>query len=477
MQKTLVSLFFIMKTLRFLLPLLLLIPACAEKANPDETPFRYDVTFQVDESNFCNPERGMYVPTIKYLRDNFTSPASAVDIMRNWRNNGRTFTYSEFYITGYVYKDLSEDALEMIRTHLERHREAGMKTIVRFAYSEGMEERHHPWDATLEQTLRHVAQLKPIFQEFEDIIYVVQYGFVGSWGEGYYTDNYGMNPKTDEDYWARRELMNALLDAVPESRQIAVRYPAYKRGILGLAVGDTITAKTAFGNSGIARVAAFNDCFVSAYDDVGTYKSNYDREMWATETNYVSMGGETCRAPKTYCNCDKTYENLEKYHWTYLNEAFNKETHKVWMSESCYDDIIKRLGYRLVLNGAAFSGRLTAGGNFTVKLHLKNVGFASLINYRPMQWVLVNAAKPSEKYVIPSPKDPREWKGGHEYVYEETLKLPDGLTPGTKYKLALELPDAAETLAGNPDFSVRFANLNVFDEETGWNVLTTLTAE
>ena len=466
-----------MKALHFLLPLLLLTAACGEKAQTDDTPFRYDVTYQADDSNFANPERGLYVPTIKYFRENFSSEPSAVEWMRKLRNSGRTFTYSEFYLMGYVYKDLSEDILGRIRTHLERHREAGVKTIVRFAYSEGYAEKDHPWDAPLEQTLRHVAQLKPIFQEFEDVIYVVQYGFVGSWGEGYYTDNYGMNPHTDEDYWSRRQLMNALLDAVPASRQVAVRYPLYKRGILGIAVGDTITAETAFGPSQKARVAAFNDCFVSAYDDVGTYKSNADREMWATETNYVSMGGETCRAPQQFCNCEKTYENLEKYHWTYLNEAYNKQTHSVWQKGGCYDDIVKRLGYRFVLKGASFSGKLTSGGSLTVKLHLQNVGFASLINRRPMQWVLVNAEKPSEKYVIPSPKDPREWKGGHEYIYEEALTLPSGLTPGAQYKLALELPDAAETLSGKPEFSVRFANLDVFDEKTGWNVLTTLTAE
>ena len=94
-----------------------------------------------------------------------------------------------------------------------------------------------------------------------------------------------------------------------------------------------------------------------------------------------------------------------------------------------------------------------------------------------MQWVIVNASNPDEKYVIPSPKDPREWKGSQTYVYEESLKLPGGLKAGQKYKIALELPDDAPTLAGNPDFSIRFANEGVWEENTGLNILTTLTAE
>lgn len=465
-----------MKLFRIIL-LLLVIASCGKEVLPDGQPFKYDVKYTVDDSNFPNPERGLYVPTIKYFRKGTMPIASTVDGLKAIRLSGKTFTYSEFYIIDFVDKDLSEEVLTFVREHLAMHRDAGVKTIVRFAYSSGMGVKDKPWDAPLEQTLRHVAQLKPIFQEFEDIIYVVQYGFVGSWGEGYYTDNYGMNPRTDADYLSRRQLMDALLDAVPVSRQIAVRYPLYKRGILGMSIDDTITAATAFGPSKIARVAAFNDCFVSAADDVGTYKAAGDRDMWATETNYVSMGGETCAAPENYCNCDKTYENLIKYHWTYLNEAYNKQTHGVWRNGGCYDDIVKRLGYRFVLKGAAFSGKFEPGADYTVKLHLDNVGFASLINRRPMQWVIVNADNPSEKYVIPSPKDPREWKGSNSYVYEETIKLPSGIKSGGKYKIALELPDANAELAKKPEFSVRFANLDVFEENTGLNVLNTVTVK
>ena len=123
-----------------------------------------------------------------------------------------------------------------------------------------------------------------------------------------------------------------------------------------------------------------------------------------------------------------------------------------------------------MLKGAAFDGKFASGSSFTVKLHLNNIGFASIINQRPMQWVIVNAGDPSDRHVIPSPKDPREWKGSHEYVFEETIKLP-ALKSGAKYKLALELPDASATLSGNPEFSIRFVNEGVWDAESGLNVL------
>lgn len=469
-----------------LLTVLAISCACEKKDQTDPlppeeeqttTPFAYDLTYVEDESNFCNPERGLYVPNIHYFRNGrMPSAPASVASLKALRKAGKTFSYSEFYVMDFVDKDFSEEALQFFRDNFEVHRDAGVKTIVRFAYSDGFAESDHPWDAPVEQTLRHVAQLKPIFHEYEDVIYVVQYGFVGSWGEGYYTDNYGMNPRTDEDYLSRRNLMYALLDAVPESRQIAVRYPQYKRGILGIELRDSITAQTAFGTTPVARVAGFNDCFVSSADDVGTYKVPGDRDYWEKETQYVSMGGETCAAPEVYCNCDNTYANLIRFHWTYLNEAYNKKTLNVWRSGGCYDDIVKRLGYRFVLKGAAFEGEFKAGSRFTVKLHLSNIGFASLINERPMQWVLVNRDDASDRFVLPSPKDPREWKGGREYVYEETLTLP-ALKAGVTYKLALELPDKASTLSSKPEFSVRFANQGIWEEATGLNVLASFTAK
>lgn len=460
-------------------------PVSADPASPDPSaepseepivipPFDYEVSYVEDESNFCNPERGLYVPAIKYFRNGRMPTASTVESLRRLRDAGKTFSYSEFYVMDYVYKDFSEEVLTFIREHLALHREAGIKTIVRFAYSDGYGQDDHPWDAPLEQTLRHVEQLKPIFQEFEDVIYVVQYGFVGSWGEGYYTDNYGMNPKTDEDYWSRRQLMNALLEAVPVSRQVAVRYPLYKRGILGMELKDTITAETAFGPSQVARVAAFNDCFVSAADDVGTYKVAGDRDMWEIETNYCSMGGETCAAPEAYCNCDKTYANLIRFHWTYLNEAYNHKTHSVWRKGGCYDDIVKRLGYRFVLKGAAFGGDKKPGGTLEMKLHLKNLGFASIINKRPLKWVITDG---TDSFVIDSPTDPRTWRGSHEYVYEETIALPAELQSGKQYRLCMYLPDAAPTLCDKSDFAIRLANEGVWDEKTGYNTIYTFTAE
>ena len=56
------------------------------------------------------------------------------------------------------------------------------------------------------------------FQDHEDVISVVQAGFIGVWGEWYYTTHFG-NPNNggpnDHDWANRIKVVNALLTAVP----------------------------------------------------------------------------------------------------------------------------------------------------------------------------------------------------------------------------------------------------------------------
>ena len=51
--------------------------------------------------------------------------------------------------------------------------------------------------------LQHLTQLAPILNEHSDVILAVQHGFIGTWGEGYYTDHFGdqgnISPQQQQD--------------------------------------------------------------------------------------------------------------------------------------------------------------------------------------------------------------------------------------------------------------------------------------
>ncbi len=74
--------------------------------------------------------------------------------------------------------------------------------------------------------LGHIHQLEKVFLENRDVLYGVQAGFLGPWGE-WHGSNWGDPPSLQ----ARRSVLFALLDAVPEPVTVHVRRPMFIRDI------------------------------------------------------------------------------------------------------------------------------------------------------------------------------------------------------------------------------------------------------
>lgn len=425
------------------------------------------VSYLPTDAIIANPERGFYAAQEIFK---VSSKGVSKDVAAANRKNYRTLYLLEFHLIDFVNTSISEEYLQTIRTYFQSMRDGGAKCILRFCYSNGMNESDKPWDADPALTLTHVAQVKPLIQEFADIIYVVQAGFIGSWGEWYYTDNYTDNA-------TRKTLLEALLDAVPDSRQIELRTPAFKMNLYGYSLADTLTRATAHTTDVKARLAGHNDCFLASANDQGTYRGNNDRKYWAAESAYTIMGGETC-ATSAYCHCEKeganpgTVAEMAKYHYSYLNQGYHQGVLSRWKSEGCFEQLQKRLGYRYVLDKGQFTDSPAAGAAFRIVLTLHNEGFAPVQNPRDAEFVLTDkGGKVLGTWKLNS--DPRYWMAGESVTVDQTLTLPSGISG--EVTLWLNLPDPCETLRNNPLYSIRLANKDVWDEETGYNKLHTLT--
>lgn len=425
------------------------------------------VSYLPTDAIIANPERGFYAAQEIFK---VSSKGVSKDVAAANRKNYRTLYLLEFHLIDFVNTSISEEYLQTIRTYFQSMRDGGAKCILRFCYSNGMNESDKPWDADPALTLTHVAQVKPLIQEFADIIYVVQAGFIGSWGEWYYTDNYTDNA-------TRKTLLEALLDAVPDSRQIELRTPAFKMNLYGYSLADTLTRATAHTTDVKARLAGHNDCFLASANDQGTYRGNNDRKYWAAESAYTIMGGETC-ATSAYCHCEKeganpgTVAEMAKYHYSYLNQGYHQGVLSRWKSEGCFEQLQKRLGYRYVLDKGQFTDSPAAGAAFRIVLTLHNEGFAPVQNPRDAEFVLTDkGGKVLGTYPLNS--DPRYWMPDETVTVDQTLTLPSGISG--EVTLWLNLPDPCENLRNNPLYSIRLANKDVWDEETGYNKLHTLT--
>ena len=439
-------------------------PSGKPDQNPSEVIPDEELTLvEFTESNkiFANPERGFY-KHYDFLNSS-ASPLSVSALQAARVESNITLFYTGHYLTEFVKSDISDKFLNLVRKNMQALREAGAKCILRFAYTNSQSK--HPYDAEPKWVARHIEQLKPILQEYSDVILCFQSGFIGVWGEGYYTDNFFFDPQTPEEHKLRKEVIDAMLDAIPADRQVALRTPMFKRNMYATSYTDTLTLATAYDGSAKARICAFNDCFGASADDYGTFIGKDTREYWRKETRYTLMGGETCGL-SDYCKCKQSIKDCEDFHWTYMNSGYNADVLNRWESDGCMNEVKRRLGYRLSLVDVATSKTAAAGEYYRVKMNVKNSGFAAPANPRHIELVLVDGNGKKTVYEFKD-VDMRYWFANETVTVDKVIALPKDASGNCT--LYLNMPDPKATLHDNPLFSIRLANDGVWNEKTGYN--------
>ncbi len=437
---------------------LLVLAGCAAPPGPEPTPT--SVTFQPTDADIANPERGFFSPL-----DIITAPTDYATIRTAL---GHTLVHTDVRLDAYRDQDLPPELLDTLTESLASIRVGGVKLILRFTYNFGPYPDSEP-DASLEQVLRHIAQLKPILQTNSDVIAWMEAGFVGAWGE-WHTSTHGL----DRDPDAKRAIVAALLDALPIDRAIQLRYP----GDIRVLVGEPLTpetAITAIASGDIrARIGHHNDCFLASDTDQGTYERegatiDEEKAFIAAVTAYTPMGGETCQNNPPRSECPTTLLEMERFHYTEINASYNPQVVRGWKRGGCLDEISRRLGYRLVLETAMVDAAVRPGGVLDLTVTLRNEGFAAPVNPRPVEVVLDGPARYS---VALTAVDVRLWAPGKQTTLTTRLRVPAD-APAGAYRLGLWLPDAAADLRDRPVYAIRFANEGegVWDETTGLNVL------
>src|SRR6185295_4194925 len=148
-----------------------------------------------------------------------------------------------------------------------------------------------------------------------------------------------------------------------------------------------------------------------------------------------------------------------------------------WEEGGCMEEINNRMGYRLSLTTADFNEQVRPGGVLNLRVNLQNIGFASIINERPLYVVLLpspagrgmSEGQDEGEYKVKLDIDARSWEPGST-SFTSKLHIPSNAKEG-EYCLALWLPDGYESLRDNPLYSIPFANENVWDEATGFNIV------
>ena len=440
-----------------------------QPSQPENPTVETTVTYTSTDALFPNPERG-FLKQIYYTSQQLNSVQTANTVRKNRENENVTLYLDNYFMMDYISSDISQAFLNRMENNFKALRAGGGKAVIRYSYKYSDTEADKPWDAEPKWMLRHIEQLKPYWQEYADVILCLEAGFIGVWGEWYYTTNFPFNPTKDSEFEPRWTIVNELLEALPADRQIALRTPAFKMRYLdmhGEAVAP-LTPEEAYQNTAKARLCGHNDCFVASSTDYGTYASDEEREFWAEDTKYTLMGGETCDECELSTGKNAIKE-MQKYHWTYINDGYHEGVLNSWETDGSMTEIKRRLGYRFVLKKGYFK---VQDNKYSAKLTLRNDGFAALANPRDVELVFISKIDSSDKYVYKQDIDPRFWMAGETHEINLLAQLDDSMSG--EYNVYLNLPDPYDTLHDNPAFSIRLANENMWEEETGYNYLTAI---
>ncbi|RYG30811.1 MAG: DUF4874 domain-containing protein, partial [Chitinophagaceae bacterium] len=166
------------------------------------------VTIKYTESSadFPNPERGFY--RYSHSKASNVSPLT-LNQLNKWKGEvqaegGNYAVFSTLIFRYYemdIFKSeaLSPAFINSINQDFAIARQAGFKLIPRFTYTLAQNAGNCPedficppyGDAPKNIVLLHISQLKQVLHDNADVIATVQMGFIGVWGEQYYTDYFG----------------------------------------------------------------------------------------------------------------------------------------------------------------------------------------------------------------------------------------------------------------------------------------------
>lgn len=395
-------------------------------------------------------------------------------------------------------RELPQHKLDDIEAFFRKVRESGVKALLRFAY----ELSPSLTGPTAETTLRHLAQLKPLLRKYSDVIYVLQCGFIGKFGEWHNSFH-----KLQNDTKFHRELLAAVLEALPANRCTMMRYPALKMRLFGT---EPLAAGQAFTEAPEARIGHFNDGFMANATHGGTFGRNdslvsaeKEQSYLAQEGLYLPMDGELFWRDAGGCQAlpQEAAVNFNRWHYdtfgmVHGNELFegvpgysmdvwkrvpvdpmyildcklpfeedyftDASGRHVW--RSYYEYIRDHLGYRLVLKSAEVSDSCRAGGAFRATVEIVNQGFSSPVNPRPIQLVLRDKCA---EYRLEFMTDIRRLAAGKRHVLTLEATLPTEMRGGL-YRVGLAMPDGSVELRARPEYAIRCANPLEYSDGINW---------
>ena len=402
-----------------------------------------------------------------------------------------------FYLTSYMGTSIPDAAFQNMQKVFDNVKKSGYKVILIFAY------RYDETCAfeTYGDIKRHLSQLKPFLLKNESLIFSVQAGFLGLWGEWHATG-------LDNSPYHKKVVIRDLLNAIPPGRKLQVRETQYKADAAGY------IKRTAGGpieyypltNEEYNRIGFQNaylvleqgpyaqwdyrwpdddyffvkkECLATVvdgempYDGAGAY--NFNDIAHGTLGGWKAIERMREHAYSSFSVVHNFKVNISAWkhqlvtpdmfysHDLAISEDYFLDQHARIIPRPAYEYIRDHLGYRFEMKEAHIPVYVNRGDSATFTIDLKNFGFAPLINKRPVYLVLIDEQGNVTEFR--TTVDPRQWmpvqsRSDASQTIKHTERVTEALSPGI-YKVGLWLPDEDPELRYNNEYAIQFANGNI----------------
>jgi hypothetical protein len=405
-----------------------------------------NVFHQYEKKNISNlgPERGFYT----FRRTDPQGNIRFVDIARDrdfgWaRKGGFTLISARVSLEKFRSVPIPDEYLKSIAQGLTSVRKSKLKVILRFNYNNG----NTPGaDASIGNILQHIQQLRPILKEHSDVIFALQAGFIGAWGE-WNKSTSGLDTPT-----ARAEVIQAELAEDLPYTSIQIRYPQHKIELLdSRAARDSVELRKSMN-----RIGFHIDCILASDNDL-TYPLDKIPTLFryvVEQSRSVLIGGETCKINPPRTDCDIALRVLSEQRFSYLNNDYHQGVVSSWRIGGCYAQIRERLGYRLYVESSQYADGVPPATDLQLALNISNDGWSAPAHSRLC--VLVFAPESGGEVRILTDLNATEFLPGKTF-HKLSVKLPATLGPG-RYGLSLAAPDPSQRLSRISEYSLPFNN-------------------
>ncbi len=366
---------------------------------------------------------------------------------------------------------LSAAMLDRMSQRIAAWAGTGTRLLVRFTYNFGPIGSGAK-DAPLSVILNHLDQVAPILLKNKDLIFALEAGFIGTWGEWHDSTN-GNDTAT-----AHKALLDKELGYFSGTFPILVRDP----GIM-VAYTGTFTPQPALG--------IHDDYYASSTDDAGTWSPcntpigyclpNVTQTQLmsygsAVSTNTIFKGefGQTTYSPLQNCSALDAYSTM--FHLQTMNLFPSAAVGTQLQNEGCAQSFYNQVGVRIVLTQATISGSLAPDGQLSVALTMYNSGYGRVVRPRPATLVLIQNGRTVGQVPIPLQSlDLRTLQSFTSETFQFAFSVPTTLQRGP-VSMALLIPDPAPSLSSNPAYALPLNSLDennnpIFDPTTGYNFI------